>query len=43
MKSDKKERKETRLKITERRDEKQYHRNDENEVEAKFVCHCVVL
>ena len=43
MKNDQKERKETWLKFTERRDEEQYHCNDQSQVEAKFVRHYVVL
>ena len=39
----KKEEKETRLKITKRRDEEQYHPKNESQVETKFVCDYVVL
>ena len=42
-KKKKKEVKETRLKITKRRDEEQYHRNNESKVQTKFVCDYVVL
>ena len=39
----KNEKKETKLKITKRRDEEQYHGNNESQVENKFVCDYVVL
>ena len=42
-KNEKREEKEIRLKITKRRDEEQYHGNNESQVETKFVCDYVVL